>query len=109
MFKVKGNEYPIEFPSVGKFRRIETLKQILSSNTYNSLSNTFTTEAQQAADTVDIESALTVLCPDLLKDLKCNSFEDLGFADYMELRKCYVEQFVPWWTGILKQVGLQDE
>lgn len=109
IFKVKGNDYTIQFPSVGKFRRIEALKQALSNGMYNALVKTNTESAQSAADMVDIESIITVTCPALLKDLKCESFEDLGMKDYSELRKAFEDQFMPWWNRILKEVGLSSE
>ena len=105
-FKVKGNEYTIKFPNVGNFRRIESLKQALSNGMYSSMVGTFTDAAQKAADMVDIESYLTVLCPEILKDLKCESFSDLGLVDFMELQTAYKEQFVPWWRKIMEEVGL---
>ena len=85
IFKTKGNEYNIEFPNVGTFRKIETLKQILSSGVYESLSSTNTVGAFQASDMVEIEANLSVLAPELIKDLKCDDFQSLGLLDYKEL------------------------
>ena len=108
-FKLKGNEYSLKFPTVGGYRRIQSLKQVLSSNTYSSLISTGTHEAQDAADMIDIEATLTVLCPRIIEDLKCSSFEDLGLVDYIELRKAYAEQVSPWWNNILKVIGSLGE
>jgi DUF438 domain-containing protein len=105
VFKVKGNNYNISFPSVGKFRRIESLKQVLSNGTYQQLVSTQTDASQSAADMVDIEASLMVLAPTLIKDLKCDTFEDLAFEDYMELRNAYVEQFSPWWNAVMKEIS----
>ena len=105
-FKIKGNEYLLKFPNVGNFRRIESLKQALSNGMYASMVGTYTDAAQSAADMIDIESYFSVLCPDLLKDFKCESFSDLGLKDFMELQNAYKEQFVPWWNEIMKEVGL---
>jgi hypothetical protein len=73
---------------------------------YNQLASTNTSQAQSAADMVDIEATLTVLVPDFIKDLKSNSFEELGIKDYAEIRSLYIEQILPWWNEMLKQVGL---
>ena len=105
---VKGNSYTIKFPTVGEFRQIESLKQVLSNGMYNQLATTTTTQAQHAADMIDIEATLTVLAPDLIKDLKCTNFSDLGIKDYTELRNIYVNDFLPWWNELLKEIGLND-
>ena len=51
---------------------------------------------------IDIEAFLTILCPELIKDLKSGSFKELGIEDYMELKNAYEEQFTPWWESVLK-------
>lgn len=98
---VKGNSYPIEFPNIGKFQMIETMKQIVSKGMYQALLQTSTVSSMEVLDMIDMESYLTVLCPQLIKDLKCESFGNLDIEDYQELKKCYQEQFIPWWNNIL--------
>lgn len=106
---VKGNKYIIEFPNVGKFQNIETMKQVLSKGMYGALINTGTVTASQALDMVDIEAHLSILIRGddngknkLLKDLKCDSFSELGLEDYLELKKIYDDTFLPWWNNILE-------
>ena len=105
VFNVKGNSYNIEFPTVGQFQTIESLKQVLSKGMYSSLIQTNTVSSNQALDMIDIESYLSVLCPDLIKSLKCDSFSNLGVIDYLELKKAYDEQFVPWWNGLMSIIS----
>jgi len=102
IFKVKGKEYPINFPTVGQYYDIEASKQILGKGFYNSIIQSNLVSASYAADMIDIESFLSVLCPQLMDDLKCKSFKDLGIKDYLELKKAYEEQFVPWWNDVMK-------
>lgn len=110
IFKVKGNSYNIKFPNVGDFRKIESLKQVLSNGMYSTLLATQTNLASRALDIVDIEATFTILCPDFLeKELESESFDKLGMKDFNELRKAYSDQFVPWWNGNLKEVGLLNE
>lgn len=110
VFNLKENTYNLKFPNVGEFRRIESLKQALSSGTYSSLVKTTTSAAQSAADIIDIEATLTVLCPELFeKDLTSKSFEELGMKDFEELRKAYFDQITPWWNNNLKAIGLMSE
>jgi hypothetical protein len=101
-FRLKGNEYFIEFPRVGEYRRIETLKQSLSLNTYGSMVRSMTAAAEEALDMIDMEAYFSVMCPKLIEDLKCDSFSDLGLLDYKELKREYQEKFVPWWNDIQK-------
>lgn len=101
VFSVKGNNYKIQFPNIGQFQTIESLKQVLSKGMYSALMSTGTLAANSALDMIDIESHLTVVCPELVKDLKCERFSDLGLEDYLELKKEYMTQFVPWWNDIM--------
>jgi hypothetical protein len=95
-FKVGENTYTINFPTVGEYYAIQASKQSLSVGYYNSLSESMVKSANNAADMIDIEATLTILCPSLLKDLKRESFKKLGLKDYLIVKKAYVEQFVPW-------------
>lgn len=109
--KVKSNSYVIEFPNVGKFQQIETMKQIISKGMYSSLLSMNTISSVEVLNMIDIESYLTVLVKDnqLMKDLKCSTFSDLGLEDYLELKKVYDETFVPWWSGIIKLLSPNKE
>ena len=99
--KVKGNTYTIEFPNIGKFQNVESTKQVLSKGMYSSLLSTGTISSVEALDMIDIESYFSILVPSLIKDLKCNTFSELDLEDYIELKKAYLEQFVPWWNDIM--------
>ena len=101
-FKVNGNTYTIKFPTVGEYRAIETMKQTLSANNYSSMSRSMMVTANEALDIIDLEAYLTVLCPKLIEDLKCDSFSQLGLLDYKELRDAFKKQFLPWWNDIEK-------
>ena len=108
-FNVKGNRYQIEFPNVGMFQNIETMKQVLSKGMYGALMSTGTITASKALDMVDIEAHLSILVKadesgknKLLKDLKCSTFSELGLEDYLELEQAYKSQFEPWWNNILE-------
>lgn len=106
---VKGCSYAIEFPNVGSFQNIETMKQVLSKGMYASLLSTGTSSAIQALDMIDVEAYFTVLCPKLIKDLKCKNFSELDLMDYMELNEIYRKEFIPWWNSILNMLKPEDE
>lgn len=102
VLKVKGNHYEIEFPNVGQFQTIESLKQILSKGMYSALMGTSTESSFEVLDMIDMEAYLTVMAPKMIEDLKCKTFGELGLEDYLELKTAYKDQFLPWWVGILE-------
>jgi len=100
----------LKFPNIGDFRKIESLKQVLSNGMYNQLAGTATNQAQHAADIVDIEAMITVLAPKMIEDeFKSSSFDTLGMKDFKELKDAYLDQIVPWWNENLKEIGLIEE
>ena len=102
------NNYTIKLPTVGQYSDIEATKQILGKGFYNNIVNTNTISSVNAADMIDIEANLTILCPEFIKDLKVKSFRELGLEDYKNIREAYVDQFVPWWKeaiGVLKDIN----
>lgn len=92
---LRGKEYTIKFPNVGEYYRIETMKQSLGRGFYNTLLGNSTKAAQNALDIIDIEATLTVLMPELVKDLKVDSFNQLGLKDFAEIRKFYDIEVYP--------------
>ena len=100
ILNIKGTSYPVEFPNIGKFQKIESLKQLLSNGLYSGMMQTSTISSSESLDMIDMEAYFTVLIPKLMKDLK-PSFSELGLEDYMELKAIYREKFLPWWINIL--------
>ena len=103
------NTYTINLPSVGQFYDIEVSKQVLGKGFYASIVSTSTAGAQHAADMIDIESHLSVLCPDLLKHLQCESFKDLGIVDYNHIKETYIKDFIPWWKQIHELLQIKKD
>lgn len=93
--KIKGKDYTVQFPNVGQYYQIEVNKQRLSGGYYNTLLQNPTVSASNALDAIDIEATLSVICPQLLQDLKVHSLSELGLQDFQELRKIYLEQIFP--------------
>lgn len=97
---VKGREYSVSFPTVGQFYRIEATKQGLSHGYYNSMMMSPSSMTQQALDMIDIEATLSVLAPDLIKDLKVESFSDLDIRDYKMIRDEYCKVVAPFFKDV---------
>jgi len=98
----KGKNYSFTFPKVGEYRSIEVLRQNLSLNTYSGLARAMLASSEEALTMIDIEAYLSILCPELIEYLKCDSFSELGLLDYKELRSLFKEEFIPWWNEIEK-------
>ena len=100
MFTLKGRSYEMTFPRVGEYRTIEAMKQSLSMGNYGSLYRTMMVSSEEALDMIDMEAFFSVLCPKMIKDLKCDSFSELGLLDYVEVKKVYKEKVLPWWKEV---------
>jgi len=98
---VKGNEYVMKFPTVGKIVEIDVQKSILSSGQYSILSTMGMETSAMALDKIDMQAVFNVLCPDLMKDLNVSNFDDLQIEDFNELRKIYNDKVVPWYLGVI--------
>lgn len=101
---VKGNDYVVKFPTVGKVVDIDIQKSILSSGQYSILSTMGMETSVMALDKIDMEAVFNVLCPKIMKDLKVNSIDDLEIEDFNELRKIYTEEVVPWYLGVIELI-----
>lgn len=104
-FVVKGNKYVVKFPTIGQFLDIEARRMELSSGTYSLMLKSALISSQTALDMIDMAAQLSVLCPDVIKDLKASSLLDLDIIDGRELLESYNEQLRPWmneWMTLLR-------
>ena len=111
VFKLKSNEYTISIPNPGQLVDIESQKAILSSGLYADIMNSGTLGSNYSLDVIDIQAYLSVLCPELMKDMKVPTRE-MDLFDFRELRDAYVEQFVPWvneWMTVLNPANTKQE
>lgn len=93
--EIKGKTFTINYPTIGQYYAIEVLKQQLAAGFYSVLLGSRTSASYYALDMIDIQATLTVLAPDFIKELKVNSFNELGIADYTLIRDAYREKVVP--------------
>lgn len=98
--KIRGKEYVLNFPNVGQYYEIEATKQRLGRGFYNTMLGNPTKTAQAALDMIDIEATISVLMPDLMKDLAVDSFSKLGLKDYQEIKKIYNSEIFPFMKEI---------
>lgn len=103
----ESKKYKISFPTVGEYYDIQCLKAELSKNNYGGLMTSRTIDAVQALDMIDIEATLTVLAPQLIRDLKVKRFSELGLLDYAKIKKAYVETVSPFMSEINEALSLK--
>ena len=111
-FKVKGNNYNISFPTVAQFIDIETMKARLANDSYGSMVKTGTVLSIKALDYIDMICNITIMIPELLKDLKTNNLLNLDIFDAKELLAEYQTQYMPWmvqWQKILAELPTVQE
>jgi len=119
-FKVKENEYSLSFPTVGQVIDIESTKSKLSNGTYGDLVRAGTITAGTALDQIDMFSYFSILCPDLIADLKVSRYQDLDIFDAKELLLVYRKDVLPWvaeWQKVLSvfepdviaEQGIEDQ
>jgi hypothetical protein len=98
-FVVKGHEYTIKYPTVGQYYNIEALKQSLGRGNYNMMLQSPLRSVQDALDMIDIEATLTIMCPDLIKDLKV-PITELDVRDFVAVKDAYIKQVAPFFKSI---------
>lgn len=98
--KINGNDYPVTYPKVGEFYKIEAMKQSLSLGFYNMMAQSTSMQTQHALDMIDIQATLVVLCPKLIEDLKVKNFAELDIRDYIIIRDAYIKTIQPFFKEI---------
>ena len=89
------NAYVIKRPKVGQIIDIERMKLRLTGGTHNQM--LFGSEqSQQAYVLVDTVAVLSVLIPELSKDMLVESLLDLRPDQIKEVSKVYEDQVFPW-------------
>lgn len=108
-FQIKGNTYPIKFPTTGQFIDAERLKAQLSRGEYYDMMRSTTVSAGQALDQIDTLAYITTLIPDLAKDSKVENLLDLDVIEMNELVLAYKKQIQPWIFEIITIIKKSNE
>ena len=102
-FEFKGIKYTIEFPTVGEYIKIETEKLDVSLGKFGNLISSGTVSSYRAIQMIQSISLLTVLCPDLVKNLNVDSFSEIDAKDFIDLIKIYQKEIAPWYNDWFKE------
>lgn len=106
-FLVKKQNYIVRIPTAGDLWDIEAQKAILSEGKYGLVVSNKSPWSDYALDNLDMFAYLKVLVPNLIDDLKVDSWKDLSVFDLEELKEAYNTQLWPWFvkfTDMLKKV-----
>ena len=80
-FVFKGEEYQIEFPTVGEYIDIENQKLIQSNGQWINLIKNQTVSALRSIQIIECVSTLMVLCPKLFGNMKVTSYKEIEIPD----------------------------
>ena len=106
------NRYNLSFPTIGEYLEIESRRMKLSNGTYSQMMRSILVSSGVAMDMIDMAATLSVLCPEIMKDLKTQSLLDLDLFDGKELMDAYnrdVKAWVDTWMGIITKATTKDE
>lgn len=111
-FKHKDLDYKIKFPNTGQLMQISVMKANLSVGAYDIIASSDSMGDMFSQFSMDTISHLSVLCPELLKNLNVKTYSALELIDMKELVQIYMKQIHPWmnsWYEILNDLGEKKE
>lgn len=111
------NTYIVKFPTVGQLLDIEAFKMVYSKDQYNKWmqaiwDNTATESQLLALEMSNMFAHLTVLIPELSKDLRVKSLRDLSQSDLKPFMETYQKQIRPWldeWQVYIAELDKANE
>lgn len=102
-FTFKGEEYQIEFPTVGQYMDIENQKIMQSSGQWTNLIKNPTVSALRSIQIIECVSILMVLCPKLFQNMKIISYKEIDAIDFLELLTIFTKEISPWYSAWFNQ------
>lgn len=96
-FEYQGNEYSIEYPTVGQYLDIENEKIKLSKGNWGNLVISGTISAYRATQIIDCIANLKILCPQIFKDMKVDVFE-IDAKDFTSLVLLFQKVIRKWYN-----------
>lgn len=98
--QIGKNTYTIKMPNYGQFIDMERLKYKLTGGTKDQMLFSNSNSSIAAFVYTEAIAALTILIPDLTKDLVATSLLELNPIQSKELIKVYTKQIDPWLKAI---------
>jgi len=94
--QINGKNYTIKYPNVGQLIDISIQESTLSGGRMKDLILQGTIEHQDAYVTIKTIAFFDVMLPNLTKDLKVESLQQLDPVDFIEVNKAYWEHIEKW-------------
>lgn len=104
---LNDKEYKLNRPNNGQLLEIEVMKHRLSGGLYQDLVFTNLISSQNTINTIDMISNMSVLCPEIIKDLKIN-IAKIDIIDSLPILKVYMSEVHPWvtkWQSFIQEVS----
>lgn len=105
---VMGQDYEIQFPTVGQLQDIEAMKLALTNGRYTDMAIGGLTTQIFALDSADAISYLSVLIPELKDDLKVKNWRELNLISAKKLIVDY-RNLMKWLKPLLDDLYNFDE
>jgi len=99
--EIRGKGYNIPFPNVGQLMDIESFKIAYTNGKYIDMAMSNLKAHGFALDVADTIAYLSVLIPDLRKDLKIDNWRNIDPFVAKELVKIFKADFIPWFKPLL--------
>lgn len=99
--KILNKEYEIFFPNVGQLQDIEAMKLALTGGRYSDMALGGLKTQAFALDSADAISYLSVLIPNLKKDIGVKSWRELDAFTTKQIIKDFKENFYSWYKPIM--------
>lgn len=96
--KILDNVYETSYPTVGQCIDIKRLEMTLSGNKMAALISSEFLEDNETALDIKGVAVMSILFPQLKKDLKTNSLLDLRYDDWTEILTVFSKEVFPWFT-----------
>ena len=97
--KVCGQTFTLTFPTVGQFIDIKVLEVKLSQG-FSAQMVTGTADQLDAFLFITTYAHFSVLCPELMRQLKVSDLRELSISDFEELSKVYLSEIQPWIVSV---------
>ena len=102
---IKDNVYVVKFPNNAAFIAILREKQRLAGGRYESISQMGDIDSLTGKFSIDMIAHFNINVPSLIKDLNCDSLEELDMMVTQELLNVYVKKYLPWWNDCMQTIS----
>lgn len=102
---INNNSYISKLPNTGQLIDIKNREYSLSHGNMKGLLTSGILEDGERALDIKAVSHMSILFPDLLKDLRCNSLLDLRYDVFQVVRNVYLKEVFPWLEDFRKEIN----